>query len=96
MQARTLSGSPCGKLVQVSVETRVGLADKRMVEAPRIPSRFCAGYQEYGLACRVECKGETPYSICSVEAEFLHVGVSRSVQGIYTGATDCGPLCSRR
>ena len=59
-------------------------------------ARFISGDEENCSALWIKCKGNAPYPIIRVKSKFLHVGVTRIIEGVNPGPSQLGPNCCRR
>ena len=64
----------------------IRLLDQPFVKASFVDARFVAGHKQDGLPPGIKGKGDSPHAVIGLKAKFLHVGVARSVQGIYPRA----------
>ena len=75
----------------MAVETVVGLPDHLAVESFFARLGFIAGNEQDRLPLRVEGESHPSFAIRRAEAQFLHVRVAGSVQGIGAGAPQLRP-----
>lgn len=76
--------------IQMSVKSFVSLANQIPIEAPLAYPRLIARNEQDRFLLGIEGECNSPHSIVRIEPQFLHVGVSRALQRIYSG-----PPCSR-
>ncbi len=66
----------------MSLETLVGLAYQFAVEALLAPTRFVSSYQQNRPASWVKSEGNSPFTICGVESQFLHVCMAGTLERV--------------
>ncbi len=75
------------------IEPFIRLLDRLSVKTPFVDARFVADYKQNGLSPEIKGKRDSPHAVISLKAKFLHVGVTRSFQGVHTRATQRRPEC---
>ena len=66
----------------MSLETLVGLAYQFAVKALLAPARFVSSYQQNRIADWVKREGNSPFTICCVESQFLHVCMTGTLERV--------------
>jgi len=72
------------------VKSPIRDGDEPFVEFPLVRTTFIPSSKEDGLPLRIECKRDTPYTTFPRKPQFLHVGVTRALEGIYSRTAEIG------
>ncbi len=64
-------------------ESLIRFGDEPFIKLWSADSRLVARNQENTAAPRIKSEGHSPYTTINPEAKLLHVGVARTIQGIY-------------
>src|SRR5690606_9547987 len=80
---RSWSSLSCLDQLEMRAEPLVRSGDQPPIEPPFAPARLVTGYQQDCVPARVERERDPPRPICGIEAQLLHVGVPRTIEGIH-------------
>lgn len=72
----------------MGVEPLVGRVDQRLIERRLVLLMLVAGYQHIRFSLRIEGEGRPSdlRAVVSLEAQLLHVGMLRSIEGVDMGS----------
>src|SRR5271165_3650932 len=73
------------------VESLVRPGDKLLIKTLLAHTRLVARYQQNRFARGIEREGDSPNAVSGVEAQLLHVGMTRTIQGINAGPSQLWP-----
>ena len=75
------------------IEPLIRFFDQLSVKTFFADAGFVAGHKQDGLPLGIKGKSDSPHAVIGLKAKLLHVGVTRSVQGVHPWATQRRPEC---
>ena len=78
------------------IEPGVRFLDQLSVKTSFVYTRFVTSHEQDGLPLGIKGKSDSPHPVIGLKAKLLHVGVTRSVQGVHPWAAKCRSECLKK